>query len=191
MVQDIIVEILCEYLAILCQYLAEIGFVLICALIIESTIVHDLISKFRAYIKMYFVTIYLEKLRLMNPTRKEIFSLFFIDEIVFIVEMLEDLDYHGQLFIIKAINDYKAERAIVNIFRLFSFKNRVLDAISKYFTLNRQKDQFALIILFFDFVKPFYWIICPLLNALEYVIEKVTFNILTFCKTLLIFFRSL
>jgi hypothetical protein len=191
MVQDIIVEILCEYLEILCRYLAEIGFFLICALMIESTIVHGLISRFQTYIKVYFITMYLETLRLLDPTRKEIFSLFFIDEIVFIVKILEDLDYHSQLFIIKAINDYKAERAIVNIFRLFSFRNRVVDAISNFFTLNRQKNQFALIILLFTFFKLFYWIIRPLLNALEYVIEKITFNILTFCKTLLIFLRSL
>lgn len=191
MVQDIIVEILCEYLADFCKCLAKIGLILTFALIIESTIVHGIIFKFRAYVKTYFFTLYLEKLRLINPKKKEIFSLFFIDEIVLIVKILEDLDYHSQLFIIKAINDYKAERAIINIFRLFSFKNRVINAISKYFTLNRQNDQFAIILLLLDFVKPFNWIFCPLLNAVEYVIEKVTFNVLKMCKTLLLFLRSL
>ena len=191
MVQEILIEIFREYSATLCLYLAKIGFVLICALIFESTIVHGLIFKFQTYVKMYFVTIYLEKLRLINPTKKKIFSLFFIDKIVLIVEILENLDYHGELFIIKAINDYKAERAIVNIFRLFSFKSRVISAISKYFTLNRLNYQFALIIFFFHFVKFFNWIICPLLNIAEYTIEKVTFNVLKFCKLLSIFFRSL
>lgn len=191
MVQDIIIEILCEYLADLCKCLAKIGFILTFALIIESTIVHGIIFKFLVYVKTYFFTLYLEKLRLINPKKNEIFSLFFIDEIILIVKFLEDLDYHGQLFIIKAINDYKAERAIVNIFRLFSFKNRVVNAISKYFTLNRRNDQFAMILLSLDFIKPFNWIICPLLNAVEYVIEKVTFNVLKMCKTLLLFLRSL
>lgn len=190
MVQDIIVEILCDYLAVFNGYLAKIGLVLIFGLVFESVILHDMIIKFRAYVKIYFFTLYLEKLKLMNPLKEEIFSLFFIDKIVLIVEILENLDYHGQLFIIKAIDDYKAERAIINVFYLFSVKNRTINAISKFFTFNRQKNQFAIIFLVLNSIKLLNRIIYPLLNVVEYIVKKVTFDIFRFCHFLLTFIRS-
>lgn len=190
MVKDIIVKKLCYCLAIFNGCLATIGLVLIFGLVFESVILQDIIIKFRAYIKTYLLTLYLEKLRLINPLKEEIFSLFFIDKIVLIVEILENLDYYSQLFLIKAIDDYKAERAIINVFYLFSVKNRMINAISKFFTLNRQNSQFVMILLVFELIKQFNRIICPLLNVVEYIIEKIRFNALRFCNFLLTFIRS-
>ena len=67
MVQEIIIEIFSEYLA-------NIGFVITFALIIESAMMHGIIFKFRTRIKVYFITLYLEKVRQLNPTKKEIFD---------------------------------------------------------------------------------------------------------------------
>lgn len=184
MVQEIIIEIFSEYLA-------NIGFVITFALIIESAMMHGIIFKFRTRIKVYFITLYLEKVRQLNPTKKEIFSLFFIDEIVAAVEVLEDLERQSQLFIAKAINDYKAEQSIINVLKLFSFKNRMLNKVSKYFTMDREESQLAWIKLFLDSSKLFKCLICPLLDIVEYLIEKSTSKLVRTCKIFLIFFRSL
>lgn len=187
MVQYLIVETSREYLTNVGLALVKIGFVFILALIIESITIQGITLKFLAYMKTYLFIFYL---KWIHSTKKEIFSLFLIDEIVAIVEILEDFEYQSQFFIIKTTNEYKAERSISNILYLFSFKDRVVNAISKYFTIDRENDQLAQVSLLLDLVSPFKFILCYLLNVVEYVIEKITFNIFKICKVFLIFFRS-
>jgi hypothetical protein len=189
---NIIVEIFFEHLAIVWECLLKAGFFLIFALTIESTILYGIILKFRSYVRTYLYTLYLEKLELIknNSTKKEIFFLFFIDEIMLVLEILENLDYHDLNFIIKAIKDYISDRTIISISRLFSFKNRVFDKISNYFTIDRHNALITMIIIFLHFVNILRCIICFVWNVVEYLVKKATFNALKFCKRLLTFFRS-
>ena len=189
---NIIVEIFFEHLVIVWEHLLKAGLFLIFALTIESTIFYGIILKFRSYVRIYFYTLYLEKLELIknSSTKKEIFFLFFIDEIMLVLEILENLDYHDLNFIIKVTKDYISERTIISISRLFSFKNRLFEKISNYFTIDRHNAMITMIIFFLHFVNILRCIICFVWKAVEYLVKKATFYGLKFCKRFLIFFRS-
>lgn len=186
MVQDIILEIATE---MICEFLAIIGFVLSFIIFIEFAAIHNLIYKFQIYTRSLFVITYFETAESWSITKQKIIL---INEIIAIVETLKNLDHHSQLFVIKAVNEYKAERIINFMFRtvnvVFSFRIRIITAISKYFTIDRKNDQLALIELFLDFFKPFKFMLYPSFSTVGSVLGKVTLKLARVCRIVLTFF---
>lgn len=189
MVQDIILEILMDMFHEFLILLAAIGFFLSLSIKLEFRVAHELVHKFQICIESLIVTVHFEGYRLWHTIKDRSF---FINEILVVIRVLKDLEYHSQSFFLKTINDYKAERSIGITLRFvggfLSSKTRTINTISGYFTIHRKNDQLALIELFLDFFRPLKRLLYPSLSIIGSIFERVTLKTARICKIISTFF---